>query len=147
MNTVLVTGANGQIGTVLVQKLQEKHGRGNVIASDLHASQNGHGPFESLDVLDRERLLELVERYQIDTIYHLAAILSASGEKKISLAWQINMDGLLNVLEVARTKDIKVFAPSSIAVFGDHISPDLAPQHAALYPGTVYGISKVAGEL
>lgn len=144
---ILVIGAGGQIGSVLIHELAKIYGRTNVIASDLRVQPNRPEHFEQLDVLDRKRLTELVDNEQITQIYHLAAILSASGEANPLRTWDINMDGLFNVLEVARERKIhKIFFPSSIAVFGKDTPAINTPQHTILNPTTVYGMSKVAGE-
>ena len=146
-DTVLVTGANGQIGSVLVSALREIHGVDHVLATDIRPVENTQGPFEILDILDGERMLQLVRHYRITQIYHLAAILSAKGETKPRRTWQINMDGLFNVLETARTVQIdKIFFPSSIAVFSPHTPRKNTPQYVPLHPTSVYGISKSAGE-
>ena len=151
MDRILVTGASGQIGSELTLKLREIHGTENVIASGIREARGaliGQGPYEILDVTDKERLERVVHEHEIDTIFHLAAILSAKGEMKPQLAWQVNIQGLRNVLEVARERDLaKVFHPSSIAVFGPETPRDLTPQETILRPKTVYGITKVAGEL
>lgn len=144
--TVLITGANGQIGSVLTQALRDRLGAKNVLATDIRKGAPGEGPFEILDALDDERLGELVQKYNIGTIYHLAAILSAKGEQNPRQAWQVNMDSLFNVLEAAREYDLRVFFPSSIAVFGDNTPGQNTPQDTIMQPTTVYGISKVAGE-
>ncbi len=145
--TVLVTGANGQIGSVLVKALREKYGQSQVIATDIRASgAQDEGIFQTLDVLDARALAAAVERWQVTEVYHLAAILSAKGEQNPRQAWEINMNGLFNILEVARQYQLKVFFPSSIAVFGEHIERVMTPQLAVLAPTTVYGISKAAGE-
>ena len=116
---ILVIGANGQIGTVLTEALREKYGNDNVLATDIRTSETTQGPFEILDILDGDRLSEIVKKYSITQIYHLAAILSANGEKNPRRTWDINMTGLFNVLEVAKEQSLnKVFFPSSIAVFG-----------------------------
>lgn len=143
---VLITGANGQIGTVLVQALQERYGYDSVLATDIATKPNQAVQFEQLDVLDAARFEDLVTRYQITQIYHLAAILSASGEKNPLRTWEINMNGFFNVMETAKNHDLKVFFPSSIAVFGEHQPPDSTTQYTPLIPATVYGISKAAGE-
>lgn len=145
--TILVTGANGQLGTVLTQSLQHTYGRENVIASDLKLSERYHGIFEVIDATNSERLEEVVRKYKINEIYHLAAILSASGEKAPLNTWDVNMRALLNVLEVSRKNNVeKVFFPSSIAVFGDEAPQENTPNDAFLNPLTSYGISKAAGE-
>lgn len=143
---VLITGANGQIGTVLVQALQEKYGYEQVLATDIASQPNQAVQFEQLDVLDSVRFEALVVKYDITQIYHLAAILSANGEKNPLRTWEINMNGFFNVMETARIHDLKVFFPSSIAVFGEHQPPESTTQYTPLIPETVYGISKAAGE-
>lgn len=144
---ILVIGANGQIGTVLTQALRENYGIENVLATDIRTSENLNSPFEILDILDKEGLSNIVKKYSITQIYHLAAILSANGEKNPRRTWDINMSGLFNVLEVAKDHSLdKVFFPSSIAVFGTHTPKEKTPQFTFLDPATVYGISKAAGE-
>jgi len=146
-NTILVVGANGQIGTVLTKSLREKFGNDNVIATDIRVQENPEGPTEILDILDGEKLAAIVKKYKATQIYHLAAILSASGEKNPLRTWNINMNGLFNVLEVAKDEAIqKVFFPSSIAVFGKTTPKFDTPQHTNLDATTIYGISKDAGE-
>lgn len=149
MNRILVTGSNGQIGTELVPLLQERHGVDHVVTSDLRPpSRNGAGgTFESLDVRDEAGLKRIVEQYDIDTIYHLASLLSAKGEQNPDLAWEVNMDGLRHVLELARHRGMRVFWPSSIAVFGPAAPRQHTPQQTVLDPNTVYGITKLSGEL
>jgi len=144
---ILITGASGQLGTVLTEKLQEKYGVNNVIATDLRDNPNFAGTFEKLDATDFDAIKEIVLKYKVTQIYHLAAILSANGEKYPLSTWDINMKTFFNVLEVSRLHDIKkVFFPSSIAVFGDNIDRIDTAQSSNLTPSTVYGISKVAGE-
>ena len=152
MNKILVTGAVGQIGSELTVALRERHGSDRVIAAGHRTPPSealrDSGPFVTVDVTDRDQLAAAVDAHGIGTIYHLAAILSAAGEKNPQLAWRVNIDGLLNVLELAKDKGLeKVFVPSSIAVFGPQTPRDPAPQETVLQPTTVYGISKVAGEL
>ena len=147
---ILVTGALGQIGTELCQALRERIGAEGVVASDIREVE-GHsaitdGPFQILDVLDKAAMAELITSEGIDTIYHMAAILSAIGEKDPALCQRINIGGLSNVLDLAREHGMRVYAPSSIAVFGPDC-PKMAPQDAELHPTTVYGVTKVAGEL
>ena len=149
---ILVTGACGQIGSELTPVLRERYGANSVIATDIRppetACLQGEGPFETLDVRDREALDRIVEQYEVDTIYHMAAILSATGEEKPLLAWDVNLAGLMNVLEVARLRNLRrVFSPSSIAVFGPQTPHELAPQETILRPTTMYGLTKVTGEL
>lgn len=152
MKRILVTGACGQIGSELTQALRAKYGGENVFATDLRPPQKpglcDSGPFEFLDVTKRDELEAVVRKYNIDTIYHLAAILSATGEKNPHLAWDVNINGLYNVLEVAREHGmVRVFVPSSIAVFGPETPRDPAPQETVLRPTTMYGLTKVTGEL
>lgn len=149
---ILLTGSFGQIGSDLTCALRKIYGGENVIATDLSTKvtdkiKNG-GPFEQLDVLDGKKLAELIDKYQVDGIFHLAAILSAVGEKNPALAWNINMQGTINVYNVAREKGIKrIFTPSSMAAFGPTTPFDMTPQDTVLQPNTMYGITKVAGEL
>lgn len=144
---ILITGAGGQLGSVLTEKLQEKYGTSNVIASDLRTNIHFNGCFEVIDATDFDALQNVVLEYGVTQIYHLAAILSANGEKAPLLTWDINMKTLFNVLEVSRLYKVKkVFFPSSIAVFGDNIDRINTPQSTNLTPSTVYGMSKVAGE-
>jgi nucleoside-diphosphate-sugar epimerase len=147
---ILVIGASGQIGVELTMALRKIYGNHNVIASDLREQNpllEGTGPYVSLDVMNKEMLHVQVIRQNITQIYLLAAILSATGEKNPSLAWNLNMQGLLNVLDIAREEKIKkVFWPSSIAVFGPTSPRVNCPQQTIIEPTTVYGISKYAGE-
>ncbi len=148
---ILVTGAGGQIGTPLVTALRKRYGADAVVATDIRSAPPSFtvpGPFETLDVCDRLRLEALVSEYRIDVIYHMAAILSAAGEERPQLAWDVNLGGLANVLEIARTHHVqRIFCPSSIAVFGPQTPKHLAPQESVLRPTTIYGLTKVAGEL
>jgi len=149
MERILVTGALGQLGTELVAELQRLYGTENIIATDIHPplSEDFEGIFRTLDVLDKQALNEITKKYQISQIYHLAAILSANAEKSPQLAWRINMDGLLNILELAKEQKIsQIYWPSSIAVFGPDAPKDNTPQNAPLNPNTIYGVTKVAGE-
>jgi len=149
MSKILITGASGQLGSELTAKLREIHGNNAVIATDISdpTSQLGDGPFEHLDVMNPGQIKDAIEKHQITVIYHLAALLSASAEQKIDLAWNLNMDGLLNILKAARDQHIeRVFWPSSIAVFGPDAMKDGTPQSSPCNPTTVYGISKLAGE-
>ena len=152
MKRILITGAIGQIGSDLTVELRRRFGNRNVLATDIREPRSpellGAGPFEWLDVLDQGRLMDLVEQYEIDTIYHLAAILSALAETRHTSAWQVNVGGALNVLEVARrTQVAQVFIPSSIAAFGPSTPLDNTPQDTIQRPTSIYGISKVATEL
>ncbi len=145
---ILVTGANGQIGSVLTAALRQAYGNNNVLSTDIRKAENQEGPFELLNVLDPAALADLIGRFQITQVYHLAAILSAKGEANPLKTWDINMSGLFNVMETGRLKGVrKVFFPSSIAAFGNDIPQQNTPQNAVLKPTTVYGMSKVAGEL
>lgn len=144
---ILVTGAGGQLGSVLIPALRKKWGTDQVIASDLKPINDYFGLSETLDVLDFDGMCKLIEKYQINEIYHLAAILSAKGEENPTFTWKVNLDGLLNILEAARKMNIqKVFYPSTIAVFGNSAPKINTPQETVLVPETVYGISKAAGE-
>ena len=150
MKRILVTGALGQIGTELVMKLREIYGTENVVASNISLHDNpivDQGPFEILDVTDKERLMEVCRKYEIDTVMNLAALLSATGEKNPQLLWHVNMNGLYNVLEAARELGMAVFTPSSIAAFGPGTPKEMTPQDTIQRPSTIYGVSKVAGEL
>lgn len=152
MKKILVTGALGQIGSELTMGLRETYGNENVIASN-RRKKDGHealmesGTFEILDVTDGKGLSEIVRKHKVDTIIHLAAILSAVGEIHPDQAWDVNMNGLYNVLEVAREEDCAVFTPSSIAAFGPTTPKDKTPQDTIQRPNTMYGVTKVAGEL
>jgi nucleoside-diphosphate-sugar epimerase len=144
---ILVTGAFGLVGTELVDALHKKFGKENVVATDIKVPQSFEGIKEELDVTSKEKVLEVVERYSIDNIYHLAGILSVGGEKNPDLAWKVNLDGLKNILDIAKDKKIKVFWPSSIAAFGPTTPRENTPQHTVLEPTTIYGVTKVTGEL
>ena len=147
---ILVIGASGQIGVELTLALRKIYGNANVVASDLREQNpllEGTGPYVSLDVMNKEMLHVQVIRQNITQIYLLAAILSATGEKNPNLAWNLNMTGLLNVLDIAREEKIhKIYWPSSIAVFGPTSPKQNCPQQTIIEPTTVYGISKYAGE-
>jgi nucleoside-diphosphate-sugar epimerase len=147
---ILVIGASGQIGVELTLGLRKMYGNANVVASDLREENEllkGTGPYVSLDVMNKEMLHVQVIRQNITQIYLLAAILSATGEKNPNLAWHLNMQGLLNVLDIAREEKLqKVYWPSSIAVFGPTSPKKNCPQQTIIEPTTVYGISKYAGE-
>lgn len=147
---ILVIGASGQIGVELTLALRKIYGNANVVASDLREQNpllEGTGPYVSMDVMNKEMLHVQVIRQGITQVYHLAAILSATGEKNPALAWHLNMQGLLNVLDIAREEKMhKVYWPSSIAVFGPTSPKKNCPQQTIIEPTTVYGISKYAGE-
>lgn len=143
---ILVTGALGQLGSELVDALRKDFGDNNVVASDIR-DVNQAGLYEVIDVLDRDRLDDVVDKYNITQIYHLAAMLSAKGEENPAFAWKLNMDSLINVLEIAKVKNLnKIYWPSSIAVFGPTSPKENTPQNCIMDPNTVYGISKLAGE-
>jgi len=148
---ILVTGALGQIGSELVVALRERYDSELVVASDIRMTPvrdpDGSGPFELLDCTDFRQIQETVRRYDVDTIYHLAALLSAVAEGKPRVAWEVNMGGLYKVLEVARESKCAVFHPSSIGAFGPTTPRDGTPQDTIQRPTTMYGVTKVAGEL
>ena len=145
---ILVTGASGQIGIELTAALREKYGTENVMAIDIRETEIAkNGPFKICNILDFNKYKKIVIDNNIGTVYHLAAILSATGEKNPKLCFDVNMNGLQNVLEVAKEFDQKIFCPSSIAVFGPDVPKENTPQDVALNPTTVYGLTKVAGEL
>jgi len=152
MKKIMVTGAVGQIGSELTMALRKKYGNKNVLATG-HKTQpkaelRDSGPFEFINVTKRETIEEVIKKYKIDTIYHMSAILSAVGEKNPQLAWDVNMNGTYNILEVAlEHKMTRVFVPSSIAAFGPETPRDNTPQETTLRPKTMYGVTKVAGEL
>lgn len=147
MKKILVTGAMGQIGSELVSKLREHYGTTNVIGSDLWQKDTEDGPFEIVDVTDEKAIYNTVKKHNVDTIMHLAALLSAKAEAAPKLAWNLNMGGLLNALEVARELDLQFFTPSSIGAFGPTTPKQDTPQETIMRPTTMYGVNKVAGEL
>lgn len=145
---ILITGVKGQIGTVLKRRLEIKFGQENVYSSDIRLEDNLEKNEFCLDVLDKEKLFSIVEDHKITQIYHLAALLSGVAEKKPQMAWRINTEGLVYVLEAGRIYGLdKIFAPSSIAVFGEGIDKNFTSQNSELLPSSIYGISKVANEL
>jgi len=151
MKKVMVTGCLGQIGSELVAKLREMNGPDSVIATDIRRPLDNPtvqgGPFEELDVNDYDKMLQIVKDNNVDTLIHLAALLSAVAEKKPQLAWNLNMGGLVNALEVARELNLKFFTPSSIGSFGPNTPKDNTPQDTLQRPTTMYGVTKVSGEL
>jgi nucleoside-diphosphate-sugar epimerase len=152
MDKILVIGSAGQIGSELIYALRNIYGNENVVCSDKNdkccSKLKASGPFELLDVLNRDELTQICKKYDINIIVNMAAILSAVGENNPLLAWDVNMNGLLNVLEVAKDLKMKqVMVPSSIAVFGPGTPLERAPQETVLKPTTMYGLTKVAGEL
>ena len=152
MNKLLVTGSTGQIGSELTLTLRKRYGGDNVVAvghqrkpSDILLNS---GPFEIVEIGEKASVEKVVKKYDIDTVYHLAALLSATGEQNPQLAWNLNMGSLYNVLEIAREQSLtRIFWPSSIAVFGPSTPRDNTPQETVMIPGTMYGVTKVAGEL
>jgi nucleoside-diphosphate-sugar epimerase len=149
---ILVTGALGQIGSELTEKLREKYGSDDVIASDIRTDPSpamlDAGPYEIIDVLQADSIINTIKKYGINTIYHMSAILSATGEKKPQLAWNVNMNGTYNILEITRELELnRVFIPSSIAVFGPETPRENTPQETVLLPKTIYGVTKVASEI
>jgi len=144
---ILVTGAFGQIGTELIVALQKKYGKENIVAMDINVPNEFDGISEKFDILDKDRLQGCVVHYGITEIYHLVSLLSATGENKPDLAWKLNVEGLKNVLDVAVANNCKVFWPSSIAAFGPTTPRENTPQSTVLEPTTMYGVTKVAGEL
>ena len=144
---ILVLGANGQIGSELVESLRNIYGADNVIASDIKEPlTKSDGPFVQLDVLQADKVLDVIKQNQVKQVYHLAALLSATAEQKVKSAWKLNMDGLINLLDIALQEKIKLFWPSSIAVFGPTTPRINTPQRTIMEPTTIYGISKLAGE-
>jgi nucleoside-diphosphate-sugar epimerase len=152
MKKIMVTGAVGQIGSELTMALRKKYGNDNVLATG-HKTQpspalRDSGPFEFINVSQRETIDAMVEKFNIDTIYHLSAILSAVGEKNPQLCWDVNMNGTYNILEAAREHNlVRIFVPSSIAAFGPETPRVDTPNDTILKPKTMYGVTKVAGEL
>jgi nucleoside-diphosphate-sugar epimerase len=147
---ILITGALGQIGSELTAALKKIYGDQNVVASDIveFASKDEFFPYETLNVLEKSSLAAIIKKHDIKVIYHLAAILSAAGEKNPQLCWNVNMNGLNNVLEVARELQVKqIICPSSIAVFGPETPRHNTPQQTIILPKTMYGLTKAAGEL
>lgn len=148
-NRIMVTGALGQIGTDLVEELRKKYGNDNILATDIRKIEDNpgveNGPFEILSVIDSDSMDNMVKEYDIQAIYHLAAILSATGEENPELCKKINVGGTVSVLETAKNNNLRVYAPSSIAVFGPD-APKTAPQTTPLNPKTMYGKTKVIGE-
>jgi len=147
MKKILITGALGQIGSELMVALQKRHGFDNVVATDIRKPPQVDGIFEVLDCTCSHRLHETVIKHDIGTIYHLAALLSAVAEARPQDAWRVNMDGTLHVLEAARIHGCSVFTPSSIGAFGPTTPADNTPQDTIQRPTSMYGVTKVAGEL
>ncbi len=151
MGRILVTGATGQIGSELVSTLRERHGADQVVASDVReiagGTDAGDALFEHVDCTDLKQLQDVVRRHDVDVIYHLAALLSAVAEERPQVAWSVNMGGLYRVLEVARQNRCAVFFPSSIGAFGPTTPRKATPQDTIQRPSTIYGVTKVSGEL
>jgi nucleoside-diphosphate-sugar epimerase len=151
IDKILILGASGQIGTDLVVKLREMYGADNVVASDIKEPASfvlEGGPFEEINVMDGERLLEVIKKHKINQVYHLVAMLSATGEKFPAKGWELNMESLFNVLNLAKDGYLsKVYWPSSIAAFGPTTPKSDTAQFTVMDPTTVYGISKLSGEL
>ncbi|WP_230932150.1 L-threonine 3-dehydrogenase [Priestia sp. TSO9] len=150
MKKVLITGSLGQIGSELTAKMRERYGSENIIATDIRKTTSDvvtSGTFEILDVTDQTALFTIAKKHKVDTIIHLAALLSATAEQKPLLAWNLNMGGLVNALEVARELQCQFFTPSSIGAFGPTTPKDWTPQDTIQRPTTMYGVNKVAGEL
>jgi nucleoside-diphosphate-sugar epimerase len=148
-DTILVLGANGQIGSELVETLRNTYGTDRVIASDIkdtNTDLKSKGPFVLLDVLDGNGVHEVIRKNGVTQVYHLAALLSATAEQKVKAAWKLNMDGLINLLDISLQDKLKIFWPSSIAVFGPTTPRINTPQRTVMEPTTIYGISKQAGE-
>lgn len=145
---ILIIGAGGQIGVELTAELSKLYGHKNVIPSDLKVpAQPNENPFEILDALDGKALFELIKKHSITQVYHLAALLSATGEQNPMFAWKLNMESLFHVLDLAKEKHIRqIYWPSSIAVFGPTTPQENTPQYTVMEPSTIYGISKQAGE-
>jgi nucleoside-diphosphate-sugar epimerase len=146
----LIIGSGGQLGTELCEELRAIHGNSNVVATDVKII-TGHlaesGPVEELNILDKQAFKEILNRYKPTQIYHLAALLSATAERNPKVGWELNMDGLFNVLDAAIERNIsKIYWPSSIAVFGPNTPRDNTPQYCIMDPNTIYGITKLAGE-
>ncbi len=150
MKRILITGSLGQIGSELTLKLRKEYGIDNIISTDIREVNNEitkDGIFETLDVLNGDKNFEISKKYNVDTIIHLAALLSANGEKNPKNTWDINMGSVLNCLEVSRELNLKLFVPSSIAVFGNNTPKDNTPQNTIMRPNTMYGVTKVSGEM
>lgn len=150
MKKILIIGSEGQIGSELTTELRQRYGNENVIASDVREIPDRYehdGPFEKIDILNKSRITEIVKKYRVDTIYNLAAILSALAEQMPERAWNVGVNGAYNVLDVAKENNCAVFFPSSIGAFGPSTPKDSTPQDTVQRPQTMYGVTKVTGEL
>ncbi|MDR3021723.1 MAG: L-threonine 3-dehydrogenase [Clostridiales bacterium] len=151
MKKIMITGSLGQIGSDLIKRLRQDYGVQNVIATDIRDPKDHpavkEGNFEILDVMNRDKMFEIAKKHNVDTLVHFAALLSATAEKNPQFGWDLNMSGLMNALEVARELNLKFFTPSSIAAFGPNSPKDNTPQDTVQRPTTMYGVTKVAGEL
>lgn len=150
MKKILITGALGQIGSELTVMLREIYGTDNVVATDIRKNDSEAaqaGPFETLDVMDLKKMGEVAKKYQVDSVIHMAALLSATAEANPVFAWNLNMGGLMNALETSRELGCQFFTPSSIGAFGPSTPKDLTPQDTIQRPTTMYGVNKVAGEM
>lgn len=152
MKKILVLGSGGQIGSELTMRLREVYGNSNVVATDLQPERLTEairlsGPTDKVDALDAKQIAEIVKKYEIDSIYNLVAILSATAEKNPMLGWNVGMGALINCLEIARENKCALFTPSSIGAFGPSTPLDGTPQDTIQRPGTIYGVTKVTGEL
>jgi len=151
MKNVLVVGAAGQIGSELVLELRKTYGVDNVVASDICDKTNAEilqaGPFVQMDVLDTEKIVDVMKKYRFDTVYNLVALLSARGEAEPHLSWKINIGGLVNLLDICVEFKAALFTPSSIGAFGPGTPKDKTPQDTIQRPSTIYGVTKVSGEL
>ena len=150
MKNILVMGAGGQIGSELIPALRKIYGKNNVVASDIRNDVSDvlkDGPFEILDCLDSAKITEVIKKFKIDTVYNLVALLSAVGEQNPLLSWKINVGGLINLLEMAREYKFALFTPSSIGAFGNSTPHDDTPQDTIMRPNSMYGVTKVSGEL
>jgi len=144
---ILITGSGGQIGTVLTSALRKIYGEDSVIASDLQPVSDD-GQYEQLDVTDGARLTEIIQRHKITQVYHLAALLSSSGEKNIDLTWKVNFDAHKQLLKICHENNVnRIFYPSTIGIYGPTTPRQQTPQHSSFQPVTIYGISKITGEL
>lgn len=147
MKKIMITGACGQIGSELVEKLRRDYGTDNVLATDIRKPAEMTGPFEVLDVMDAEKMMQLAQDFEADTLMHMAALLSATAENNPVFAWNLNMGGLMNALETARKLNLQFFTPSSIGAFGPSTEKENTAQDTLQRPTTMYGVNKVAGEL